>query len=142
MIAFRLDELQLNDFWHNESQRARGKGAFPLVGVPGTESSGMVYFEIAPGDNLALHTDSPDEILIVLGGTARATVGDETGELPAGSVAFIPGMVPHGFENIGDDTLRCLGVFPDSDVVSTFEYALQPFGTRVLSFKALVTVGV
>lgn len=140
MIAFRLDELKLNDFWQNESPRARGKGAFPLVGVPGTESSGMVYFEIAPGDNLALHTDSPDEILIVLSGTARATVGDETGELPAGSVAFVPGMVPHGFESIGDEPLRCVGIFTDSEVYSTFEYAMQPFGTRIVAHQSLVNV--
>jgi quercetin dioxygenase-like cupin family protein len=137
MIAFRLDQLELGEFWHDEKPRARGRGGFPLVGVPGTESAGMVYFEIQPGDSLGLHTDSPDEILVILGGTARATVGDEIAELDAGSVAFIPSMVPHGFESIGVDTLLCLGIFPDSNVVSTFEYALQPWGTRVLEFKAL-----
>lgn len=140
MIAFRLDELELGEFWHDEKPDARGKGGFPLLGVPGTESVGMVYFEIAPGESLGLHTDSPDEIIVVLGGKARATVGDETGDLKAGSVAFIPSMVPHGFENISNETLRCLGNFPMSDVVSTFEYALQPWNTRVLDFKAMIPV--
>lgn len=137
MIAFQLHTLQLNAFWHDEEPSSRGRGAFPLAGVPGTESVGMVYFEIEPGDNLGRHTDSPDEIIVVLTGTALATIGYETGELPAGSVAFIPGMMPHGFTNIGSDTLRCLGIFPDSNVVSTFTYPLQPFGTRVLEFKAM-----
>lgn len=140
MIAFRLDEVELGEFWHEEKPNARGKGGFPLLGVPGTGSTGMVYFEIEPGDSLGLHTDSPDEVVVILSGTARATVGDETGDLESGSVAFIPSMVPHGFENISDETLRCLGIFPASDVVSTFEYALQPWNTRVLEFKAMIPV--
>lgn len=138
MIAFQTSQLEVGDFWHVEDPRARGKGAFPLVGVPGTESTGLVYFEIEPGNSLGLHTDDPDELAVVLAGTALATIGDETGELTAGSVAFIPALAPHGFKNIGTDTLRVVGVFPGSDVVSTFEYALQPFGSRVVSFKALV----
>ena len=135
MIAMKLNELELGEFWQDEAPRARGRGGFPLVGVPGTESVGMVYFEIEPGDELALHTDSPDEIIVVLSGTARATVGDEVENLTTGSVAFIPGMVPHGFESVGAEPLRCVGIFPDSNVVSTFEYPLQPWGTRTISFQ-------
>lgn len=135
MIAMKLNELELGEFWLEEVPTARGRGGFPLVGVPGTESTGMVYFEIEPGNELALHTDSPDEVIVVLSGTARATVGDEVGELAAGSVAFIPSMVPHGFKSIGDETLRCLGIFPDSDVVSSFEHPLQPWGTRTISVQ-------
>jgi quercetin dioxygenase-like cupin family protein len=137
MLSLQLNHQELVDFWHDEVPRARGKGGFPLNGAPGTESVGMVYFEIEPGDNLGLHTDSADEVIVVLAGTAIGTIGDESGVLSAGSIAFIPAMMPHGFENTGDDTLRCLGVFPDSKVVSTFEYALHPFGTRVLEFEAL-----
>ncbi|MEZ4571003.1 MAG: cupin domain-containing protein [Thermomicrobiales bacterium] len=59
------------------------------MGVPGTESTGMVYFEIEPGNELGLHTDSPDELLVILSGTARATIGDEVADLSAGSVAFV-----------------------------------------------------
>lgn len=136
MITFQTGELEIGDFWLEEDPRARGKGGFPLVGVPGTESVGLVYFEIEPGNSLGLHTDSQDEVIVVLGGSALGTVGEETGELSAGGVLFIPAMVPHGFKNIGNDTLRCVGVFPNSDVVSTFEYALQPFGSRVIPFRA------
>ncbi|MGA7671278.1 MAG: cupin domain-containing protein [Nitrolancea sp.] len=138
MISFQLDALEVGDFWQEENPTGKGRGSFPLTGVTGVESTGMVYFEIDPGNNLPLHTDSPDELIIVLSGTARATIGDEEGELQAGSVAFIPSMAPHGFENVGNETLRCVGVFPDSNVVTTFEYAMQPFGTRILKFKDMV----
>jgi quercetin dioxygenase-like cupin family protein len=137
VITFQTDALALGAFWHDEEPRWRGRGGFPLVGVPGTESVGAVYFEIEPGDSLGLHTDSLDEVIVVLSGTALATIGDETGELRTGGVAFIPAMVPHGFKSVGDEPLCCLGIFPDSNVVSTFAYSLQPFETRVLAFKTL-----
>lgn len=136
MISFQTSELEIGDFWHDEEPQARGRGGFPLAGIPDTESMGLVYFEIEPGNRLGLHTDSQDEMIVVLQGKASATVGEETGNLEAGAVAFVPAMVPHGFSNVGSDTLRCVGIFPDSDVVSTFEYSLQPFGTRTVSFKA------
>jgi len=136
MIAFQLRDLELGAFWHDEAPRDRGRGAFPLAGVPGTESCGMVYFEIDPGDSLGLHTDSPDEVIIVLSGAALATIGGETQRLDAGSVAFIPAMTPHRFQSVGDEPLRAIGVFPDADVVSTFEYALHPWGIRTVEFKA------
>lgn len=138
MISFQTDELEIGDFWHDEEPAWRGRGGFPLVGVPGTESMGLVYFEIEPGNSLGLHTDSQDELIVVLSGSALATIGEETAELRAGAIAFIPAMATHGFQNTGSVTLRCAGIFPDSDVVSTFKYDLQPFGTRVLSFKGLV----
>jgi quercetin dioxygenase-like cupin family protein len=138
MITFQTGELEIGDFWHEEEPLARGRGGFPLAGVPGTESMGLVYFEIEPGNSLGLHTDSQDEIVVLLSGAATGTVGDETGELSTGAVVFIPAMVPHGFKNTGSDVLRCVGIFPDSNVVSTFEYALQPFGSRVVPFRATV----
>lgn len=134
MIAMKLSELEIGEFWHDEDS-CRGRGGFPLVGVPGTESVGMVYFEIDPGNSLGLHTDSPDEVVVILSGAALATIGDEQAEIGAGSVAFIPSMVPHGFESIGDEPLRVVGIFPESNVVSTFEYALQPWNSRVIEFQ-------
>jgi quercetin dioxygenase-like cupin family protein len=136
MIVFQTGELEIGDFWLDEDPQARGRGGFPLVGVPGTESVGLVYFEIEPGNRLGLHTDSQDEVVVLLSGTAVGAVGEESGELTAGSIVFVPAMVPHGFKNVGNDMLRCVGVFPNSDVVATFEYALQPFGSRVIPFRA------
>ena len=141
MFAIQTSTLELQESWHDERPTDRVRATFPLLGVPGTDSMGMVYFEVQPGDSLGLHTDSPDELIIVLSGTAIATVGDETAELSAGGVAFIPAMVPHGFQNTGSDTLRVIGVFSSSDLVATFEYALQPLGTRVVDLKAML-VGV
>lgn len=130
MFLFQFDELEKGDFWHDEVPTARGRGGFPMVGVDGIDSVGMVCFEIEPGNSLGMHTDSQDEVIILLSGKARARVGDETAELNAGGVAFIPAMVPHGFDSIGDEPLKVIGVFSDPDVTSTFEYPMQPWGVR------------
>ncbi|MFW6075325.1 MAG: cupin domain-containing protein, partial [Chloroflexota bacterium] len=104
----------------------------PMVGVDGIDSMGMVCFEIEPGNSLGMHTDSQDEIVVLLSGKARAKVGEEIAELSAGGVAFIPAMVPHGFDSIGDEPLRVVGIFADPNVVSTFEYPIQPWGVRAV----------
>lgn len=140
MIAMQLPELTLLESWQDENRAARTRVTFPLVGVPGTEALGVVYFEIEPGNVLATHTDSQDEILVLLRGTGEGTVGAETGHLRAGAMVFIPAMVPHGFRNTGTETLRAVGIFAGADVVSRFEHPLQPIGLSVLEHHALAAV--
>jgi quercetin dioxygenase-like cupin family protein len=123
-----------------QDSAARTRATFPLVGVPGTERLGMVYFEVEPGNVLGVHTDSQDEIVVVLSGVAEGVVGNERGPVAAGGIVFIPAMAPHGFRNTGADTLRCVGIFAGSDVVSTFEHALQPMGVRAIEHQSLVAV--
>lgn len=71
-----------------------------------------------------MHTDSAEELLIIVQGTAEARVGDEVGRLETHQVGLVPPMAPHGLRNIGDDVLRVLGTFSASTVVSTFERRL------------------
>jgi quercetin dioxygenase-like cupin family protein len=97
---------------------------FPAHSATGTASTATVLFELDPGSELAVHTDSAEELLIIVQGTAEARVGDEVGRLEQHQVGLVPPMVPHGLRNVGDDVLRVLGTFSASTVVSTFE---QPF---------------
>jgi mannose-6-phosphate isomerase-like protein (cupin superfamily) len=140
MIAAQLTELPLLESWQDGNPSARASATFPLVGVPGTDTLGVVYFEIAPGHVLATHTDSRDEILVVLSGSGEGIVGDETATVRAGALVFVPAMVPHGVRNTGTEPLRVVGIFAGADVVSTFEKLLQPMGVRVLSHQALAAL--
>lgn len=140
MIALQLDTLELLESWQDENPSGRTRATFPLVGVEGTETLGVVYFEIEPGNALPSHTDSQDEIVVILNGSGEGTIDDETAQMRAGALAFIPAMVPHGFRNTGTETLRCVGIFAGSNVVSTFEYLLQPMGLRTLEHQALAAV--
>ncbi len=106
--------------------------AFPLHSATGTASTATVLFELDPGAELPMHSDSAEELLIVVQGTAEARVGDEVGRIAKHELAFVPPMVPHGLRNVGDDVLRVLGTFSSSTVVSTFERPFVPGGPEVV----------
>ena len=134
MIAFDLDDYEL---------APAGPGlrvSFPLHSASGTASTATVLFELDPGAELPVHTDSAEELLIILQGTAEARVGDETGRLETHQVGLVPPMAPHGLRNVGDDVLRVLGTFSASTVVSTFERPLQENGPDVLVIGSPVPV--
>ena len=119
MIVFDTDNFEL-------APMAPGlRVSFPVHSANGTASTATVLFELDPGETLPTHTDSAEELLIIMQGTAEARIGDEVGRLEKNHVGLVPPMAPHGLRNIGDDVLRVLGTFSASTVVSTFE---EPFG--------------
>ena len=132
MIAERIDELELMEVWYEDDPTMRLKVNFPFFLGTGTKSTAVVYFEIEPGHRLGTHTDSAEEILLVLEGTAEVSLGDEQGRLSAGEMALVPAMEPHGLRNAGEDTVRVAGFFSSNVVVSTFDQPMMPFGQRVV----------
>ena len=134
MFTFDLDHYELPPM---------GPGlrvSFPLHSATGTASTATVLFELDPGAELPVHTDSAEELLIVVQGTGEARVGDEVGRITKHDVALVPPMAPHGLRNIGDDVLRILGTFSSSTVVSTFEQAFEPGGPQVFVIGSPVPV--
>jgi len=83
------------------------------------------------GDRLPRHTDSAEEILYIVPGEAEAEVGEERGRLTTGELA-IPAMVPHGLVNVGNDTVKVVGFFSESEIISSFDEPVHPFGVAVL----------
>ena len=135
MIAFDLNDYEL-------APTAPGlRVGFPVHSAAGAASTATVLFELDPGAELALHTDSAEELLIIVQGTAEARVGDEVGRLETHQVGLVPPMAPHGLRNIGDDVLRVFGTFSASTVVSTFEVPFQEDGPDVVVIGAPIPVG-
>jgi quercetin dioxygenase-like cupin family protein len=91
-----------------------------------------VYFELERGKRLGRHTDSAEEVLVVLAGEVDVIVGDERRRLQAGGMAVVPAEAPHDVIGAGDGTARVTGVFPSRTVVSVFDDEWLPYGTRVL----------
>jgi quercetin dioxygenase-like cupin family protein len=129
-------ELELNEVWLDTDSRQRVRAAFPINRSTGAEHTAIVYFEVAPGDRLGTHTDSAEEILYIVAGEGEAEVGDERGRVRAGDLAVVPAMTPHGIVNTGDEPLKVVGFFCESEITSTFEAPLQPMG------QPIVTMGV
>ena len=94
--------------------------AFPIYAATGAAASGVVYFEVAPGGRLGRHTDSAEEVILVLAGEAEAEVDGERGRLGPGGLALIPAMAPHDVRNVGAEPLRVVGFFAGAALVHRF----------------------
>jgi quercetin dioxygenase-like cupin family protein len=134
MLTAKTTALELMQGWfESDPEHARVQVAFPINKWAGSHDSAVVYFEVEPGDRLPRHTDSAEEILYIVAGEAEAEVGDERGRLTAGDLAVIPAMVPHGLANVATETVKVVGFFSESEIVSSFDEPVQPFGMAVLN---------
>ena len=132
MLTAKTTELDLMPVWFDSDPSARLRVTFPINKWAGSRDSAVVYFELEPGDRLPLHTDSAEEILYLVAGEAEAQVGNERGRLATGDLAVIPAMAPHGLVNNGDETLKVVGFFSESEITSSFEELIQPIGAAVV----------
>jgi len=138
MTTVNLNTIELLEFVGKTDKSQHCKATFPLIGAHGSKQIATVYFEIEPGDNLGRHTDSAEELLIVLEGKLSASVGEESGEVSGGDIVLVPEMVPHDMKNIGDTTAKVLGVFGGANnIVATFEKEWLPTHSNVVDTAAL-----
>lgn len=127
-----FNTLETMDVWYENDSAMHVVVTFPFYAATGNQGSSVVYFEIEPGHYLGTHTDSAEEILLIISGTVEAQLGEERGQLSIGQSALIPAMAPHGVRNIGKETARCVGFFSAAAVVSTFDRPLMPFGQQAV----------
>lgn len=133
MISTNLKELELMEFIGKNNSQQHCKATFPLVGAHGSEQLATVYFEIEPGECLGSHTDSAEELLIVLEGTAEVVIGKEIKPADTGALVVVPKMVPHNIINTGKVKLKVLGVFGGANnIVATFEGEWLPAESNVV----------
>ena len=125
--------LDLTETHIESDPRGRVAAAFPINRFTGAEHSAVVVFEVAPGDYLPTHTDSAEEVLYIVAGQAEVRLGEARRPIEAGDLAVIPAMIPHSVANTGVVSLRVVGFFGDSEIVSTFTEPLQPMGTTTLT---------
>ncbi len=137
MTTIDLNALDLVEFTGKNDLLQHCRATFPLIGAHGSKQLASVYFEIAPGDNLGRHTDSAEELIIVLQGTLDAEINGEIQNVSAGSITLIPEMVPHNFRNTGTETARILGVFGRNNIIATFEQEWLPTNSSVVDTSLL-----
>jgi quercetin dioxygenase-like cupin family protein len=138
MEKVQLDDLELAEFWQEDNEEMKVAANFPYTpsfpANAGLEADNhtVVYGEIDSGKELATHTEDGDELLVILGGTAEVTIGENDETLTDGELILIPAEEPHRVRSVGDETVRYLGVFAASEVTSEFKSALQPVGSRIV----------
>jgi quercetin dioxygenase-like cupin family protein len=142
VIGARIEELELMEVSYEDDPTMRVNVNFPFYAGTGTKNTTVVYFELEPGCRLGTHTDSAEEILLILEGEAEATVGEERVRVRAGDMAVVPAMVPHALRNAGDQTVRVVGFFSSNVVAAVFDRPMMPFGRREVGTPPLLEVEV
>lgn len=132
MVTTNLNSLTLAEFQGKERPELHCRATFPLAEALGTKNSTLVYFELKPGNSLGRHTDSEEELLLILDGEVEVTVGDETDRLAKYEIAVVPKMAPHNLRNVGAGTARVLGFFGSKNIVATFDVKWLPADTNVI----------
>ncbi len=126
MFATSAKTEELSESWIEGEEGARWRSTSGHTG----QASGSSLLEVDAGCRLPRHTDSAEELVVVVAGTASVTVGDETSEVGAGGLALVPECVPHEVRNAGDEVLRFWAVYASNDVTTTYEREIQPAGSR------------
>jgi quercetin dioxygenase-like cupin family protein len=134
MHTVNLNELELMEGWFAGDPTVRFRANFALFGGNGAENSSVVSIVLQPGEALGEHTDSPEEILLVVDGEVEMKVGEERARAGRGTVAVVPAMVPHGFRNVGTSPAWVVGFFPSPGVVATFVKPIQPIDQQIMIF--------
>jgi quercetin dioxygenase-like cupin family protein len=134
MHTVDLNTLELMEGHFDGDPAVRFRANFALFGGNGAENSSVVSIVLQPGEALGEHTDSPEEILLVIEGEVEMAVGEERARAGRGALAVVPPMVPHGFRNVGDGPAWVVGFFPSPGVVATFVEPIQPIGQQVMVF--------
>lgn len=75
----------------------------------------MRKFSMKPGGGMPLHTNTVEHEQYVLAGRARIGIGDQVYEVRQGDVVFIPGGIPHFYENTGDEPFEFLCIIPNKE---------------------------
>jgi quercetin dioxygenase-like cupin family protein len=140
-LAFRLSDVELTDYWCEADPALRGRLGLPIHTGTGAASTAVIYFEHEPGEHHGRHTDSAEEIVLVLDGEAEVETPDARLRLGAGAVALVPATVPHDLYNVGESRLRVVGFFSSAAVVSHFDETLSPFGRSMLTLGAPEEMG-
>ena len=123
-------DADFSDAYVEGDDTARWRSAPGHSPSEGAAASGSSIIEVPPGCRLPRHTDSAEETIVVVAGTARVEVGGDAGEIGAGCLAVIPEDVPHEVRNAGEDDLRFVAVYAAPDVVTRYEQVVQPDGER------------
>ncbi len=126
MIVVLPEAVELADAWIEGVETARWRSGSGHAGG----ASGSSVLEVAVGCRLPRHTDSAEETIVVLAGTAEVRAGDERRRVPSGGLAVIAADAPHEVRNVGAEPLRFVAVYASNDVVTRYEAIVQPGGTR------------
>lgn len=99
-------------------------GLTPVAAGSGTETQVLIgpdqgpnfalrRFVMQPGGGMPRHTNAVEHEQYVLRGRARVSIGDETHDVKAGDVVYIPAGTPHSYDALGEEPFEFLCAVPN-----------------------------
>ena len=71
----------------------------------------LAWTTLEPGHEARPHSHSYEQIVYIVSGRVRFTVGDESAELGPGDVLLVPPNIEHYAETLGDEPCVDLSIF-------------------------------
>jgi len=130
MIALSPSELEFAESYVKGDAAARWESASGHSPSIGARASGSSIIRVPAGCRLPRHTDSAEETIVTVTGTAEVEVAGQRSQLPAGGVAVVPEDTPHEVRNAGEGELVFVAVYAAPDVVTRYEDVVEPDGSR------------
>jgi quercetin dioxygenase-like cupin family protein len=137
MEPIHLNELELVEGWCEEDVTLRARFEVPTHVGTGAGSTATVYMEVEPGCHIGRHVDSAEELLLVLDGEAEVLLDGKPQRAGKDTLVLAPAMVPHDCRNVGTGTLRLLGFFSSSSVLTRHDDVIQPLGADTFTLGEL-----
>ena len=82
----------------------------------------VTWVEVQPGARQRLHNHPEVQVYVLVAGQGRMTVGEETREVAAGDLVYIPSGLMHGIENTGTEVLQYVSAAnPAFDLVEAYD---------------------
>ena len=78
----------------------------------GSHQVSVIHQSMLHGHKNPIHTQTTDEVMVMLGGTVIATVDGESDTLMEGDVLIVPANTPHCIENISGAAAEWLIISP------------------------------
>jgi quercetin dioxygenase-like cupin family protein len=122
----------LEEQWVDGRPDLRWRSTLGTTPAAGAAASSTALLEVDPGCALPRHTDSAEEVVVVVSGEAEVSVEDDRARVRPGGVALVPKDAPHQVRSAGDEPLRFVAVYAGTDVVTRYEDVVQPSGEREL----------
>ena len=77
--------------------------------------SQIVIMSLQPGEDIGMETHTTsDQIIVIVAGEGRATVGDESEPIEKHTLIFVPAGMAHNIANTGDETMKLYTVYAPS----------------------------
>jgi quercetin dioxygenase-like cupin family protein len=130
MIALSPGELEFVESYVKGDASARWESASGHSPSIGARASGSSIIRVPTGCRLPRHTDSAEETIVTVTGTAEVEVAGQRSQVPAGGLAVVPEEAPHEVRNAGDTDLVFVAVYAAPDVVTRYDQDIEPDGSR------------